>query len=132
MKIAVDTSAYYALAAAEDINHAAARLIYERLLADAIELWTVSYVVAESAGLIGKRLGFDTLHAFRESLDESSSITWVDKALHVEAWNELERHGRRDLSLVDCSLAVGARREGIQDAFAFDRHFELLGLRLLR
>jgi predicted nucleic acid-binding protein len=63
------------------------------------------------------------------SLSGATRIIWVDRDLHEAAWDELERVGRRDVSLADCCLAVAAQREGIADVFAFDPHFQMWGLR---
>jgi predicted nucleic acid-binding protein len=39
--------------------------------------------------------------------------------------------GRRQLSLVDCASFAVLRAEGQREAFAFDRHFQEEGFRLL-
>jgi len=131
VRVLVDTSAYYALADRADIKHEAAKRAVRQLLDEGWELWTTSYVVLEAAALVQSRLGMRHLRLLREALTESTAVVWVDSALHEAAWDELERLGRRGVSLVDCSLAVAAQRHGIADILAFDPDFELWGLRLL-
>ncbi len=130
MRVLVDTSAYYALASASDNQHEAAEAIYARLLAQGDELWTISYVVLETAALIQMRLGMRALRLFRRSLSAATNVIWVSEDLHAEAWDELERLPRRRVSLVDCCLAVTARREGIETLFAFDPHFKVWNLKV--
>jgi predicted nucleic acid-binding protein len=92
----------------------------------------VSYVVLEAAALIHSRLGLGPLRLLRSVIEASSEIIWVDSSLHAAAWDELERIGRRQVSLVDCALAVAALREGITDVFAYDPHFAEWGLNVIR
>ena len=124
----VDTSAYYALAAVDDAEHSSATHALKQLVSQRAELLTTSYVVSETVALVQARLGLAPLALFRDMLCATTSIIWIDEALHEAAWDELERLGRRDVSLVDCSLAVAGREAGIEYVFAFDPHMELLGL----
>ncbi len=129
MNIIVDTSAYYALADADDLNCAPSQRIFRRLVEEEHELWTTSYVVVETAALIQARLGLEALRLFRESLSTSTTVIWMDPELHDKAWDEVERIGRRMVSLVDCSVGVVAKGFGIDTVFAFDPHFAFWRLR---
>lgn len=131
-KVLVDTSAYYALLTENDRYHAAAQRLYGELLKSDYSLCTTSYVVAEAAALIQARQGLQRLQLFRQSLAASTTIIWIDAALHEAAWNELERQAQRHLSLVDCSIGTVAQHMGIDRVFAFDPHFELWGLQLVK
>lgn len=57
MAVFVDTSAWYALGTAGDESHAAARRVYAELIRHGERLITCSYVLAETMGLIQRRLG---------------------------------------------------------------------------
>jgi len=131
MKVIVDTSAYYALAEPGDGNHLSARATLARLAQGGCGLFTVSYAVSETAALIQARLGLRPLRLFRSAIESGSTIIWVDASLHAAAWDELERIGRRQVSLADCALAVAALREGITDVFAYGPHFALWGLNVI-
>lgn len=128
MTVLIDTSAYYAVMAETDTSHIRAQRIYEALLGEGHELVTVSYVVLETAALLQRRHGLSPALKFRRAVHSRMHVIWVDQALHEAAWDELERLGRRNVSLVDCSLAVAGREAGIEHVFAFDPHMELLGL----
>jgi predicted nucleic acid-binding protein len=131
MRVIVDTSAYYAMVSPEDAHHRAAAAMARRLHEDGCGLWSVSYVASEAAALIQTRLGLTPLRQLREALDRETTMVWVDADLHVAAWDELERIGRRQVSLVDCALAVAALREGISEVFAYDPHFALWDLNVI-
>ena len=73
-------------------------------------------------------MGLEAARRVRRFVEEDTDILWIDPALHAAAWDELERIGRRQVSLVDCALAVAARREGITDVFAYDPHFAEWGM----
>jgi predicted nucleic acid-binding protein len=131
LRIAVDTSAYYALAEPDDRNHAAAVAAHARFMDGGREFVTVSYVVSESAAIVQARLGLGPLALLRTVLRATSTIIWIDQELHEAAWDELQRIGRRQVSLVDCALAVAALREGVTDVFAYDPHFAEWGLNVV-
>ena len=48
----VDTSAYFALLDTDDANHAQARTIRDRLIAEGWRLFTTSFVLAETHALL--------------------------------------------------------------------------------
>jgi len=131
MRVTVDTSAYYAMGNRSDPHHAAAAALHATLTAQQCELVTVSYVVLETAALVQARRGLGPLPKLRWAIESGSTIIWVDASLHAAAWDELERIGRRQVSLVDCALAVAALREGITDVFAYDPHFAEWGLNVI-
>jgi len=54
-------------------------------------------------------------------------VEWVDLDLHKEAEKELEKIGKRGISLVDCTSFIVMRRRGVQRAFAFDPDFKNQG-----
>ncbi|MBI4491668.1 MAG: hypothetical protein HY690_02615 [Chloroflexi bacterium] len=57
-------------------------------------------------------------------------------SLVPESWEEtaeelLAQHDDQDFSYVDATSFVAMRRLGLQDAFAFDHHFAILGFALV-
>ncbi len=128
MKVFVDTSAFYALASAGDEFHSRARVVYEGLLREDVELLTSSYVLVESFALIQARLGFPVLRDFVSSLEDLLRIIWVDEELHRRAWELLQE--RQTVSLVDCTSFLIAEDEGCR-VFAFDEDFAREGLTVL-
>ena len=120
--IFLDTSAIYALADKADPNHSTA---YEKfnLASKAGEAFLLhSYVLVESAALLQARLGLPSAILFLKDA-KSFELEWVDSDLHEEAEKELERIGKRGISLVDCASFIVMRRRGIRKILAFDPDF---------
>jgi predicted nucleic acid-binding protein len=119
-----DTSALYALLDAGDGSHAKARRAFARLREREALLVTTSYVLVETCALVSRRLGLAALRTFREDLAPLLEVVWVDAAIHEAALDLLFERRKGSLSVVDAASFVVMRREGLDEAFAFDRHFE--------
>jgi predicted nucleic acid-binding protein len=118
-----DTSAFFALGCAEDQAHHAARKAWRGLRGRDVELVTTSYVLLETSALLQRRLGLESVRSFREDVAPLVRVLWVDEELHEQGLDLLLSRGKRDLSLVDAVSFVVCRAQGIEEAFAFDRHF---------
>lgn len=127
----VDTSAFYALLDADDQNHVRARSVWPFLLEQAGRLFCSNYVVVETIALLQHRLGLEAVRAFVEELLPVVQVEWVQHADHVAALSLLLSTGRRQVSFVDCTSFVVARRLGIQEVFCYDAHFGQFGFRLI-
>lgn len=124
-----DTSAIYALADAGDARHRQAVAIL-RALARAGETFLLhSYVVIEAAVLLQNRLGPKEALAFLGDADRHE-VEWIGPDVHRAAVEELKKHERRAVSLVDCASFVVMRRRHVRAAFAFDDHFRGQGFDL--
>jgi len=123
----VDTSAFYALLVRSDDRHGDARRAFATLMADEAVLVTSSYVLVETYALLGRRIGLDAVAAFRDGFAPLLDVTWVDATAHDAALEDLLDRGTRDLSLVDLVSFAVMRGRGIDQAFAFDGHFEQEG-----
>ena len=131
MKALVDTSAFYALWVAEDVNHAAAASCFEQLRLSEAQLISTNYVLLECASLVQRRHGFEAAKNVLAKATELVDVTWLTRGTHHQAvllWNEA---GRRALSLVDCASFAVMRELGVTRAVAFDRHFIEAGFEVL-
>jgi predicted nucleic acid-binding protein len=127
--ILLDTSALYALADAADSNHAAARRALEEIEENGEDLFLHSYVLLESFALLHRCHGLEI--AARVSRETRSLKTViVDRDLHDEAVQWLEKVKGRGPSLVDAVSFLVMRRHGVKTAFAFDSDFEAAGFRV--
>ena len=126
--IFVDTSAIYALADRRDMNHLDATRRFDSLLQSRRRLLTHSYVLAESMALLDRRLGRNAMFAFASEA-RALEIEWVGMSLHGRAIDALQGAGRT-VSLVDQVSFLVMQSHGIDEAFAFDRHFASAGFRL--
>ncbi len=123
MDIFVDTSAFYALMDADDLNHESAKAAWSEWLYQPARFVCSNYVLLESIALIQRRLGMEAVRRFQEDIVPICQVHWVTPGLHAAALSTLLAADRRRLSLVDCSSFEIMRRLGLHDVFAFDRHF---------
>ncbi len=122
-RIFADTSAFLAILVASDVSHGAARRAFGMLRDRQAELLTTSYVLVETYALCERRLGHESVRAFRQGFSPLLEIRWVDESLHERGLELLLTKRKRGLSLVDAVSFVAAREAGIDEVFAFDRHF---------
>ena len=124
--IFVDTGAWFAAAVPSDPDHSAA----SRWLAGNTEpLLTTDYIVDETLTLLrarGERTRALLLGEgfFNARLAEIYTLDKMDIAL---AWEVFKRFDDKDWSFTDCASKAVIERLGIQQAFAFDHHFEQFG-----
>ena len=121
--IFLDTSAIYALADEADTHHMAAHKKFEDLLKSRETFLLHTYILLESVALLQARLGLPLAILFLKDA-KLFEIEWVDRGLHEEAAKELERIGKRGISLVDCTSFLVMRRKGVKKVLAFDPDFE--------
>jgi predicted nucleic acid-binding protein len=131
-RVFVDSSALLALLVANDIAHAQASRAFNRLKAQRATLVTSSYTLLECYGLVGRRLGLSAIQEFRLEMQPLLEIVWIDQELHEQGLDLLLERKIRGLSLVDAVSFVIMERERIEQAFAFDRHFQQAGFALVK
>ncbi|MBI5211143.1 MAG: PIN domain-containing protein [Elusimicrobia bacterium] len=129
-QVFADTSAFYALADRKDPAHARAK---EFLEANEAPLLTNNYVFAETMSLLTKRLGKASAATFGAGLRASEliRILHLDVEYEEAAWREFLRFRDKDFDFVDSTCFAVMEKQGIEAAFAFDRHFAQRGFRAL-
>lgn len=130
-RVFVDTSAAFALLVASDENHARAAEAFRALAARGAALATTSYVLVETYALLMRRVGREACETFRDDIEPLLDVAWVDGDLHARGRDFLVRSRRGGLSLVDAVSFLVMRDGGIDEAFAYDRHFEEEGFGLV-
>ena len=120
--IFLDTSAVYAMADKADPNHASALEKFNQALSAEEPICLHNYVLVESAALLQARLGLRVALQFLKET-KAFQIEWVDSSLHEKALQELEKIGKRGVSLVDCMSFLVMREKGIKRVLAFDPDF---------
>jgi len=129
--IFVDTSAFLALMAVEDVYHLQAKECLQSICEQGQDLHTNNYVLLESVALIQKRLGLLKVREFLTNLLPLVEVHWIEEETHQDAVDYLIAASRRNLSLVDCSAFQTMRRLGLDTAFTFDEHFRDEGFRVI-
>ena len=123
----VDTSAIFAIISPLDRFHERAATTYSDLLDQGDSLYITSYILVETAALAQRRLGFEPLKTFVQSIQGNMDIYWIDRVAHEEAWRRMVQQGGSRISLVDWSTMVVAEQTR-SIIFAFDRDFAREGL----
>jgi len=124
----VDTSALYALLDDADLHHESAISTLEGLRST--ECVTHTYVLVETLALTGRRLGWEAVTRLVDGILPILDVRVVDEELHRSAMLAYRESGSNRVSLVDRTSFAFMRREGINQAFAFDDDFAREGFGL--
>ena len=126
-----DTSGLLALLNAKDEHHARAERAFASLQVRQARLVSTSFVLVETYALVGRRLGLEAVRSFRTDVAPLIDIVWVDEVLHNAGLDLLVDRRKRLLSLVDAVSFITMRLRHVDQAFAFDPHFEQEGFSLI-
>lgn len=126
MTVFVDTGAWFALAVQSDADHVTA---IEWLENNERPLVTTDYVIDELLTLLMSRVNPQMAIRTGETLLETdmAHIEHITEEDIAQAWAIFKRHHDKRWSFTDCTSKVVIERLGIQEAFAFDKHFEQFG-----
>ena len=129
--IFIDTSAIYAFLDGRDDNHSSAVGLMgvhaSRGAAGNEHAVTHSGVVIETVALLARRIGFEAVRQFQDSVLPAIEVHWVDSHLYSRAMSSLLAAGKRSISLVDWMSFEMMREQGIATALAFDDDFNAQG-----
>jgi predicted nucleic acid-binding protein len=111
-----------------DPKHKAATATWGRLVTDDETVVTSSYNLIETISLLHSRHGTDVVQRFLSDILPLVEVVWVDVPMHAAAVTAMLAHpGKSGPSLVDCISIEVIRRRRIEDVFAYDHGFNLLG-----
>ena len=131
MIVFVDTSALFALLAANDIMHRKASRNFAHCAEQEAQLVTSSYVLVETLALLQSRIGLQAVSGFQLKFLPLLDVIWADGEWHNRAVQRLLSQGRRNLSLVDCLSFEIMESLDIKRAFSFDKHFREHGFEVI-
>lgn len=131
----VDTSAWIMLLNKSEELHEDASSIYNNLL-EGVFLVTSNMVVGETYTWLRKKVGFAPAFRYLSALERKEklgqiAIMYSDALLEKEAVNILEQFKDQDFSFMDAVSFTLMRKNGVRKAFAYDRHFQVAGFKLL-
>jgi hypothetical protein len=129
--IFIDTGAFLAKEIAADQFHRQALDFWHQIAEESPVLYSSEHVLDEAATLLARRTsyswatewGFDVLNAGIQFLPTQGDD--LKDALHL-----MRKFADQAVTLTDCISFVLMKKEGLRDAFGFDRHFSAAGYRL--
>lgn len=130
-KIFIDTGAFLAKEIANDQHHAAAVSFWNFLDDDRVALYSSEHVLDEAMTLLARRTSYTWAAGWGQDA-LSSGISWLkaEEKDWIAALRSMRKFADQGISFTDCVSFVLMRREGLRDAFGFDRHFSAAGFRL--
>lgn len=130
MTVLADTTAFYALVDADDVNHVRAVEAWRSIADEGARLVTHNLIHVESIALVQARMGLGALRDLVPFL-ESAETVWIGPEQHRLVLAALLASSRRQISFVDHASFHVMRRDGIRRALTFDRHFSQEGFELV-
>ena len=129
----VDSGAWIALALIRDPHHAQARRQWEILSAAAAKLHTSVPVVIETFTFLDRNAGRDVALLWKSAIYETPRLRILPCNLAdlEQSWEYFRRTDLHKLSAVDATSFAIMNRARIRVAFSFDRHFSVVGFRLV-
>jgi predicted nucleic acid-binding protein len=130
----VDTSVWVALIHRRDQGHTRAVRLWPQVHRGRRHLVTTALVLSESHALLLHRDGHDTALAFLDGVltRRHGEVVWPDDEITREASTRwLRAFPDKAFTLTDAVSFEVMRREGIQEAFTFDKDFARAGFTLL-
>ena len=128
----IDTSALHALNYVRDDNHAQAVAYFKSILGRVKPIWT-EWVFVETMNLTKARLGPEIAIGFGQRLKTSHAFhpLYLTDDDRLMTWEIFEQYQDKEWSYVDCSIFAVAQRLSIKRIFAFDHHFQQMGLEVV-
>ena len=133
----VDSGAWIALYSLRDQHHAKAFAIFNSLEQQKVRLFTTDYVIDETLTRLrydaGHRAAVEFLDAIEGAEKKNTvKVVAIDEGFFEQAKRLFRQYSSEMLSFTDCTSFVVCQSLGISAAFAFDRHFPLMGISLLQ
>jgi predicted nucleic acid-binding protein len=132
-KVFIDTGGWYSVCLERDRYHAAGSSYYIQLIQKRASLLTSDYVLDETLTRIRYDAGHTAAMKFAQlvGLAEDAgklSIVRVTQDVWDEALRVFDQFHDQKLSFTDCTSFVIAQKANVDEVFAFDHHFLLVGL----
>jgi hypothetical protein len=131
-RIFVDTGAWDAIVDSGDLNHELA-LVFQTEITGRYKLVVTNYVLDELFTLLLMNVGYRRTVELKRQLDvlveeRILEIVWVTPEIATEAWRVFEQFNRdKEWSYTDCVSYAVMKQLDIEEAFAFDHHFDQMG-----
>ena len=131
--IFVDTGAFIARYVRQDSHHRRARRAWSEIERSRSRCYTSNFVLDETFTLLGRRASYSFAADRARSLLRSSALTILrpDAEDEEKAIDVFAKFADQQVSFTDCVSFVLMRRNRLERAFTFDRHFGDAGFDIL-
>lgn len=128
----VDTSAFIALNNLSDANHQEALTAAKAL--DRYRFIVTDAIISETYTLLRYRLGFPIAERFLDIVlnDPDYDIVEINSLMRTEAVQLLNQYQDHKISWCDALSVIATKQLNTPYVFAFDHHFELMGMTLVQ
>ena len=125
----VDSVAWIALLHSADSLHEQTVQSYRKLVTDARDFVTTSFVLVEVANALSAQSRRHLAIELEKRLHSTAicELIWIDYELYERSWNLFRDRLDKSWSLVDCSSFVVMRDRQVSEALTADHHFEQAG-----
>jgi uncharacterized protein len=131
--IFVDTGAFVARYLRQDSHHRRARRVWAEIEKSRSRCFTSSFVLDETFTLLGRRASYSFAADRARSLLQSAALTILrpDAEDEEKAVDVFAKFADQKVSFTDCTSFVLMRRNRLERAFTFDRHFGSAGFEVV-
>ncbi len=132
--ILVDTSAWYALEAEDEISHEKVQKFLTEIATGKYGVAiTTDYVLDETMTLLQSKKGLATAVSFIDKIRRSKSIRifWVSESIFDKALTIFRKTAGSRWSFTDCASFALMKDLAITEAFTLDNHFKQAGFHKL-
>lgn len=123
-EVLVDSDGWIAFYLPDDLLHADAVSIYERVQAQEKRFVTTCAVIGETATVLSHRSGQKLARQFLLAVEQSGiPVIFIDEKLYREALELFMQQETKGTSFVDCANVVVARAFEISAILSFDKFY---------
>lgn len=123
--ILIDTSYIISLLNTRDTKHTKAQDLIPELLSYR-EAYITNYIYSEIATILAQRLGKQEALALLEKIKERTSNIHITKELDKDVRKKFTQIKNKDVSYIDTSILVVAKKKGIKTILTFDKNLKKL------
>ena len=131
--IFTDTSALIAVLNKKDQYHDQAAAAYHDLLNGSFSLLITTHIFAETLTRIARRVSQQAAISAGTAIRNQVRITMVTPAQDAldQAWKIFQSYNDQQFSFVDCISFAVMQEMNLSRAFAFDKHFKIMGFEII-
>jgi predicted nucleic acid-binding protein len=131
--IFIDTGAFVARYFSHDQYHQRAVEIWSRIAANGENCITSNFILDETFTLLARRAGYEFAFQRARNIYASHALKIIrpEEKEELSALNFFNKYADQAVSFTDCISFAIMKREKINRAFSFDRHFQFAGFNLI-